>query len=102
MKFLIFLGIVVLVFVLPFVVGSFLAGTLRMRDYGFKIGVMLSSLFLALFVLGAGLGSSETKSFDIPLGVDLKGGVILIYEVDTEGNAGKQKKQDRLAEGDER
>ena len=52
----------------------------RMREYGLKIGVIFFSLILGLFVLTRAFDFKEGR-FDIPLGVDLKGGVILIYEI---------------------
>lgn len=60
--------------VLPFVVGSFAARALKMPDYGWKIGVLLLSLAasVAIIVLGGGRPN---------LGVDLSGGVIMVYEV---------------------
>ena len=74
------LGIMALIFVLPFILGTLMARGLRMRGYEFKIGLILASLALALLVLVARWDFEENK-FDIPLGVDLKGGVILIYEI---------------------
>jgi SecD/SecF fusion protein len=65
---LIFLGLVVLSFAL----GILTANAARMRDYGWKIGLILSTLFVSLFVVLVG---------EFKLGVDLKGGVILVYEV---------------------
>ncbi|HEY2893965.1 MAG TPA: hypothetical protein VGJ16_07125, partial [Pirellulales bacterium] len=61
------------------VVGSFVAGPviarwLRMRDYGFKIGLVLFTLVASLAVNIAGWPPKR--------GIDLSGGVVLIYEVD--------------------
>lgn len=77
------LGILALVFILPFVLGRLLARTLRMRNYEFKLGLILTSLALALLVLVRAWNWDESK-FNIPLGVDLKGGVILVYEIEPE------------------
>src|SRR5688572_5643832 len=57
---------------LSFILGILIANAARMRDYGWKIGLILSTLLLSLFVVLFG---------DFKLGVDLKGGVILVYEV---------------------
>lgn len=57
-----------------FLLGNFLAKRLRMPDHGWKIGVCLFALFASIVVL---LMGPQFK-----LGVDLKGGVILVYEVD--------------------
>lgn len=75
------LGIFAVVFVLPFLLGRGLARLVRMPDYSFKFGVIFVSLALALMVLIRGW-DWENNRFDIPLGVDLKGGVILVYEVE--------------------
>ncbi|HTM56091.1 MAG TPA: protein translocase subunit SecD [Pirellulales bacterium] len=61
------------------VVGSFVAGPmiarwLRMREYGFKIGLVLFTLVASLAVNIAGWPPKR--------GIDLSGGVVLIYEVD--------------------
>ncbi len=92
-KALLFLGALLGVIVLPFVLGSFIAKSVKMRDYGWKIGLTLCTLACALFILGRSF-DWETKRFKIPLGVDLKGGVILIYEVDNEAVMSAQGDQD--------
>jgi SecD/SecF fusion protein len=58
-----------------FVVGGIIARALRMPDYGFKIS-------LVIFALVAGLAINY---FGWPpkRGIDLSGGVVLVYEVDT-------------------
>src|SRR5262245_24607010 len=53
--------------------GILFARWVRMRDYGWRIGLILSTFFVSAFILLFG---------DYKLGVDLKGGVILVYEVD--------------------
>jgi len=60
---------------LPIFLGTWLAKQLRLRDYGWK----LSLIFCVLAIGGVLL-----VSFPLRLGVDLKGGVILVYEVDRE------------------
>ncbi len=61
---------------LAFALGSYLARRFRMPDHGWKIT-------LALLALGAG---AVVTVFNWPprLGIDLSGGVILVYEVDRE------------------
>ena len=58
-----------------FVVGGMIARALRMPDYGFKIS-------LVLFALAAGLAINYF-SWPPKRGIDLSGGVVLVYEVDT-------------------
>ncbi len=74
-------GTVTLIIAAAIIIGSFVAGGLiarglRMKDYGFKIG-------LVLFALAAGV---TINYFGWPpkLGIDLSGGVVLVYEVDTD------------------
>ncbi len=66
--------LVVALFVVPFMVGGYLAKRVRMPDYGWRIGVILWSLACAAAVVLLG-GAPK-------LGIDLSGGVILVYEVD--------------------
>ncbi len=86
-------GIFALVFVLPYVLGTLAARALRMRGYEFKIGLIFMSITLSLLVLSRAW-DSEKGSFKIPLGVDLKGGVILVYEIDTSGRSEAGKTED--------
>src|SRR5436190_604240 len=64
--------IVLLLIVASIAIGILMANSLRMRDYGWKIGLILSTVLVSTFVVLFG---------DFKLGVDLKGGVILVYEV---------------------
>ena len=69
--------------IVPFVIGHYASKTLRMPDHGWRIGTILCSLICAILIVlpkpdGFGLG------FPPKLGVDLRGGVNLIYEVDEE------------------
>lgn len=66
--------IVVALIVAAFGGGVFLSRSLRMADYGWKIGLVL----LALLVGGAVC----VMGWPPKLGIDLSGGVILVYEVD--------------------
>src|SRR4051794_2970355 len=52
--------------------GTMMASALRLRDYGWKLGLILSTVTVATFIMLFG---------NFKLGVDLKGGVILVYEV---------------------
>jgi SecD/SecF fusion protein len=62
------------VLVVPFVVGYWLAKRLRMADYGFRIGLVLFALTAGLVICARG--------WPPKLGIDLSGGVILVYETD--------------------
>lgn len=59
--------------VASFAFGIALANAYRQRDYGWKIGLILSTVLVSAFAVLFG---------DFKLGVDLKGGVILVYGVD--------------------
>ncbi len=60
--------------VVSFFLGEYLAKKLRMPDHGWKIGVCLFSLLASTAIVLMGP--------PFKLGVDLSGGVILVYEVD--------------------
>src|SRR5262245_41283050 len=66
--------VAVAVIVLPFWVGQRLAQRFRMADYGWRIGLVLFSLIGGIVVCIAG--------WPPRLGIDLSGGVILVYELD--------------------
>lgn len=62
------------VVVISFFLGNYLGKSLRMPDHGWKISVILFSLLASVSVLVMGP--------PMKFGVDLKGGVLLVYEVD--------------------
>jgi SecD/SecF fusion protein len=81
------LAIVVALFVVPMIVGNWLAGILRMPDHGWKFALAIGSLAAAAIMVSLG---------EVKLGPDLSGGITLIYEL-----AGGQKEaavQDKAAE----
>ncbi len=64
---------VLAVLILPYVVGNYLAKRLRMPAYGFRLGTVLLAITAAVAVLYFG---------QFKFGVDLRGGTILVYEID--------------------
>ena len=70
----ILLGLVVA----SFLIGIWFASAMRMKDYGWKVGLILATTFLSLGLVLFG---------QYKLGVDLQGGVILVYEVDESATA---------------
>lgn len=76
-----FFTVILLGIVAPFVIGRTIAARIRMADYGWKIGLIVMSLLLSFELVGR-TWNPHTHAFDIKLGVDLQGGVILIYEVE--------------------
>jgi SecD/SecF fusion protein len=73
-------AIVLAVVVVPFMLGGTLARRLRMPDHGWKIGLCLC--FVAVTVTALWHFRHKVK-----LGIDLSGGVTLIYEVDQQKKA---------------
>ena len=89
--------IVACVCALPFLLGNWIARALRVPDYRNKIGVILFSVFLALLVIAPKyrltvqpegedytyrvVQATDAIQWPPKLGIDLKGGVILIYEL---------------------
>lgn len=67
------IAIMLAVLIVPFIVGAFLAKSLRMPNYGTRIGVVLFAITAAAVTITFG----QTK-----YGVDLMGGTILVYEID--------------------
>jgi SecD/SecF fusion protein len=58
----------------PFFLGGYFAKSLRMPDYGWKIGVILWTLICSAAIL--------VMYWPPKLGIDLSGGMILIYDID--------------------
>ncbi len=83
------LGIVGL-FVVPFAISGFIAKRLKMPDHGWKIGLIIWSLAAAGVIIGFG--------WPPHLGIDLSGGVMLVYELeDTEEVQDEKKAADEDA-----
>ncbi len=61
--------------VAAFAIGQVIANSLRVNEYGWKLGVILSAWLATLAIVTLG---------DYKLGVDLQGGVILVYKVNLE------------------
>lgn len=76
------LGIFFAVLIIPFLIARPIARSLRMPDYATRIGLILFALAASITVLSLG---------QIGLGIDLRGGTILVYEIDpTVGRAPTQ------------
>jgi SecD/SecF fusion protein len=67
------LAIVLSVFIVPVLVGGWLAKRLKMPDYSGKFSLVLGTLLAAAVVVASG---------EIKLGPDLSGGITLIYELE--------------------
>jgi SecD/SecF fusion protein len=87
----IFIGILA-AFIVPFWLGGRIAKGVRMPEQGWRIGIILCSLTLALIIIKIGWPPS--------LGIDLEGGVIMIYEIDEEETARAHAQQAAKADDD--
>ncbi len=72
------LGTIFAVFILPFILGRFLASGLRMSNHAAKFGVVIAS------IVGSGLILARLP---LKYGPDIKGGTNLIYELDKTATA---------------
>ena len=73
---LLILVVVLSCLILPFVVGNYLSNTFRMPEYAGKIGIVLCALTIGVVTV--------TTRWPPKLGIDLRGGAILVYEIDQE------------------
>jgi len=78
------LAVLLIALVIPYFIGRYSARALRMPDFDWKIALILGSIFSSVLVLVTG--------WPPKLGIDLKGGVILVYEVDVSGRSTTQGK----------
>ncbi len=87
--------IALVVFFVPFVLGNVIAQALRLKELGFRMGLVLFSIFLSLapFVFNSMIGRSWSHA--IHLGIDLAGGTNLVYAVDQEAAKKSDKTVDK-------
>lgn len=89
--------IVVALLVLPFVIGQVVANLLRLRDLGFKMGIVLFSLTLGLAPFVTQLISGHKLSDALNWGIDLAGGTNMVFQVDHEAAQDLEKTVDAAA-----
>lgn len=65
--------------VIPYIVGNSIAKSIRMPDYGWKVGLILMAITAGVVIDVAGVYRGSIKR-----GIDLSGGVKLVYEIDQE------------------
>ncbi|MEX1223216.1 MAG: hypothetical protein WEA31_01595, partial [Pirellulales bacterium] len=82
------LGLLILVIAIPLILAHFTAKSLRMKDYSWKLFILF----------GTALAGVVITYFGWPpkLGIDLKGGTILIYEINQERLGDKEVDMDQL------
>ncbi len=81
-----FVAIAMGVLILPFVIGGFLAKKLKMPDYGTRFGFIMLAVVSSAVVLATPRGPEDERRRGPGLGVDLRGGTILVYEIDPSKN----------------
>ena len=75
----------------PFILGSLIASSLKMKDYATKIGLVLFALTLGLTPFVTRIISGESPLTAIDLGIDLAGGSNMTFQVDREAAAQEEK-----------
>ena len=72
------------VLVLPFIAGNYLSKMFKMPNYGVRFGWILLAIVASATVLVNSKDPDHKKDYFGPkYGVDLRGGTILVYEIDT-------------------
>jgi SecD/SecF fusion protein len=71
---------IIAILVIPFLLGGFIARSLKMPTYGARIGAILFAIIASATVLTFG---------ELSWGVDLRGGTILVYELDPTATVGR-------------
>jgi SecD/SecF fusion protein len=84
--------IIMAVFIVPFWVGGAFARKVKMPDYGWKVGLIIFSLVAGALIIATG--------WPPKLGIDLSGGVILVYELDDDATHLQQAKAAQPKEGE--
>ena len=82
LRYLYFLGIMAVLVVVPYIISTWFAKTMRMGEFGSRMGIVFTSLVVGTAILVNGFMNDGMK-----YGVDLAGGVILIYEVDVDSSS---------------
>ena len=72
-----FIVVFLAMLILPFMIGGWLTRRWRMPDYGWKLGVILFALVWGIYFVSTVCIDPEK----FPLGIDLSGGVVLVYEL---------------------
>ena len=75
------MAVVAALLILPFIIGNFLAKSMKMPDYGTRLGFILFAVATSAVMLFNSLPG---------LGVDLSGGTILVYEMDPEKTGARE------------
>jgi len=76
--------VLVLVLVGPFLIGQLIANALKLKDLGFRMGVVLFAITLGLSPFINEIRQGNPISNAISLGIDLEGGTNMVFAVDVE------------------
>ena len=82
--FLILVGILALI-VVPFVLGQLIANAMKVKEWGMRIGVCLFALVLGVTPFASSLIAGKPLSDTVRLGIDLKGGTNMVFQVKSDG-----------------
>lgn len=74
--------IVAAVLILPFVIGQLIANALKLKEFGFRIGVVLFAITLGLSPFVSRMATGGSWRDAINLGIDLAGGTNMVFQVD--------------------
>ncbi|MBI1310607.1 protein translocase subunit SecD [bacterium] len=74
--------LILAVIFLPYILGSVLASVLKLKQFSNRFGTILFALAATLVPVGYQLGSGKEFKDCFRLGIDLKGGTNLVYQVD--------------------
>ncbi len=80
--------------VLPFVAGQLIARALKLKDFAFRIGVVLFAITLGIWPFVSQISHGRSWKDAIPLGIDLAGGTNMVFAVDHELTAEMEKSVD--------
>ncbi|MCA9191628.1 MAG: protein translocase subunit SecD [Planctomycetales bacterium] len=70
------------IFVLPFIISHFVTRSIRMSTHSTRFGLMLASVIAALLFAWA-------NNFKLPLGTDMQGGTLLVYDIVDDGSGNR-------------
>ena len=83
--------IVAAVLILPFVIGQLIANALKLKDLGFRMGVVLFAITLGLSPFVSRMATGGSWRDAINLGIDLAGGTNMVFQVDREAAEAMEK-----------
>ncbi len=83
-SFLLLIGALALI-IMPFVIGQLLANAMRVKEWGFRIGVCLFAVVMSVAPFVSAFVTGRPLEDTLRLGIDLKGGTNIVFKVQGEG-----------------